>query len=133
MRHGVWKETFEHFLPLGINEHHGNRAQPHLEECIGRIASRGRQGRSAFTPEHALKVLSAAMNSMVVSIMSSSGSASGATGLHASEAALKGYSYLHHMLLFLASKHPKMASLANDRVIRFTLCVRVRGATTVFR
>merc|ERR1712100_693513 len=58
------------------------------------------------------------MNSLVVSMMDQLDSNS-PPSLHASEKALQGYSYMHHILLFLASKHPRMVTVANARVNKF--------------
>ena len=151
VRRGVWKEEIHHFLPLVIDPHHGARALPHIEDVIMRICgaepepfdgdappkpyrpptstraqSIGDEPDAAttkprpFTAEAALKVMCVTMNSLVVSIMNQLES-TGTPPLHASEKALQGYAYMHHILLFLASKHPRMAALANERFFTLTL------------
>ena len=142
VRRGVWKEEIHHFLPLVIDPQHGERALPHIEAVIMRICGkkpRPFDSRAPYQPptstsiqsvqesmsdkpppfkaEAALKVIGVAMNSLVVSIMDQL--EDGPPPLHASEKALQGYAYMHHILLFLASKHPGLAALANSKVNRF--------------
>jgi len=72
-----------------------------------------------FKPAAALKVICVTMNSLVVSIMDQLTDDNAVPPLHASEKALQGYAYMHHILLFLASKHPSVAALADARVNKF--------------
>jgi len=142
VRRGVWKEEIHHFLPLVIDAQHGERALPHIEAVIMRICGKKptpfdsrapyqpptstsiesvQEGMSdkppPFKAEAALKVIGVTMNSLVVSIMDQL--EDGPPPLHASEKALQGYAYMHHILLFLASKHPALAAQANSKVKRF--------------
>jgi len=63
----------------------------------------------------ALAVLPQLMNSFAVSLMNAR---EGVTR-HASEKALLGYCSFHHMLLGLASRHPCMAQVAEDKLRNF--------------
>jgi len=147
VRRGVWKEEMHHFLPLVIDPDHGARALPHIEAVIMRICGKppqpvgSKSAQNSYRPptsssvyepdpsakprpfkiEAALKVICVTMNSLVVSIMNQLELAGTnvAPPLHASEKALQGYAYMHHILLFLASKHPRMGAVANARVNRF--------------
>ena len=142
LRMGVWKEEIHYFLPLVIDADHGERALPLIEAVLMWIAGADPPPLDSrappkpytwttrplpvgedihprgFNAETALRVMCVTMNSLVVSIMNQLES-TGTPPLHASEKALQGYAYMHHMLLFLASKHPRMVTLANEKVNRF--------------
>ena len=142
VRRGVWKEEIHYFLPLVIDANHGARALPHIEAVIMRMCGKkptAFDSRAPYRPptstsiqsveelasvkpppfkaEAALKVIGVTMNSLVVDIMDQL--EDGPPPLHASEKALQGYAYMHHILLFLASKHPQLAALANAKVNKF--------------
>ena len=83
VRHSVWKESFEKFLPLVINRSHAKRMKPELEKAIERIFKENSQ--NAFEV-NLLTVISKLMNWMVVSLMTENGEIS----RHLSEKALLG-------------------------------------------
>ena len=132
VRLGVWKERFQHFLPLVLSPDHARRALPVLQRCLGELLGQD------FQPELALDVVTCLMNSTVVALMKDSeeqpaagaaaaGAAPGAaaggvatrTLLHASERALQAYCAFHHLLLHLAEQYPAIGKEANRRVDTF--------------
>jgi len=115
LRRGVWGEDFEYFLPLVLDGSHAQRSLPILEESLVSLALGPKAAARRFEPWMALAVLPQLMNSFAVSLMNAR---EGVTR-HASEKALLGYCSFHHMLLGLASRHPCMAQVAEDKLRNF--------------
>ena len=115
VRLGVWKQPFEHFLPLVLTPEHAARALPIMQGTLMTVA--GYDG-VAFRPLLALDVLASLMNSTVVSLMLKQEEGEKRL-VHASERALQAYCAFHHLLLFLAARYPEIGQAANQRVQRF--------------
>jgi len=115
LRRGVWGEDFEYFLPLVLDSRHAQRSLPILEESLVSLALGPRAAARHFEPWMALAVLPQLMNSFAVSLMN----AKDGVTRHASEKALLGYCSFHHMLLALASRHPCIAQVAEDKLRNF--------------
>ncbi|GIL83920.1 hypothetical protein Vretimale_10919 [Volvox reticuliferus] len=107
VRRSAWNMPFDAFIPLALNVRHAAHAIQLLPRCVGdMLGSRGK-----ITDEHLLEVLARLMNSLVVEMVfdkpqKASGSTTAATKdvapRHMSDAALKGFCHLHHLLLTVA-------------------------------
>lgn len=117
LRTNVWKDcdTLDSFIPLYINNEHGERSLPLAEECFRLIF-----GRLEFTPTLALDTLSKLMNTTVVNIMKSVEDLEcGELQMVDSIKALEGYMSFHHLLLAFTNKYPELKDLANAKVKQF--------------
>jgi len=115
LRRGVWGEDFEFFLPMVLDGAHAQRSLPLLEQSLVALALGPSKGARPFEPWMALAVLPQLMNSFVVSLMN----AKDGVTRHASEKALLGYCSFHHMLLALASRHPCIPQVAEEKLHGF--------------
>jgi len=114
VREGLWREEFNHFLPLVLDGDHASRAKPLLERCIARIVV----GPGAtFEPWMILILYPAVMNSFVVSLVTTSTESGPAR--HASEKALEGYCSFHHAFLYLSQQYPEVVQIATRRLQNF--------------
>eukprot|EP00484_Ammonia_sp_Unknown_P014855 CAMPEP_0197073344 /NCGR_PEP_ID=MMETSP1384-20130603/210556_1 /TAXON_ID=29189 /ORGANISM="Ammonia sp." /LENGTH=2115 /DNA_ID=CAMNT_0042512181 /DNA_START=59 /DNA_END=6403 /DNA_ORIENTATION=+ len=143
IKQGVWGEPITHFLPLVINEQHGNLAASSIIKRLSLICHPERVSAaklSKFDHETALLALTAIMNQFVVQLMHScmghiedgddddekkpdehtkGNYTNSAEAKHASEKALVGYCAFHHLLLYLTLKYPKMKRIAEEKLGRF--------------
>jgi hypothetical protein len=113
VRLGVWKERFEHFLPLWINNRHATIAAPLLEHSLVAMAALGPQEPiRAFQPELTLWLISKLMNSTVVGFMREceAGLEHAATNSRASEKAMQAFSSFHHLLLGCLDRYKLFAT-----------------------
>ena len=62
---GVWNEPFTHFLPVYIDERHGERAMKLVERTLSLLCT-GRDWE--FRPSHVLEILPKLMSTMVVDL-----------------------------------------------------------------
>jgi len=104
----VWGETFSHFLPVWINQEHGQRAFPFIEDAIRQLTL---TTAPSFSPKMALVIIPRLMNSMVVSVMSGS--------IHASLKALEGYCMFHRILLEFVTRYPELQDAVNTKARQF--------------
>ena len=110
VKQSVWKESFQHWLPLAFDRQHQQAVGTQLELSIAKIA-----GSDRFQPSMALEVLPKLMNSAVVRLVSDNKEIQ----QHASEAALLAYCAYHHLLLVLAERHPSIVEMAERTVDDF--------------
>lgn len=101
-------DKFTHFLPIYINEKHGEKAIYLAKRSISIICT-GRHGN--FEPNMVLEILPKLMSTMVVEVMSGK--------KHASLKALKGYCFFHRMLLQFVKEYPELKTKANQIVHDF--------------
>lgn len=135
VRLSVWKEPFNHFLPLVICESHGRRAWSTILASLTTLA-----GDRDFSPLAGLGVVQKLMNNVVVRFCMDDGAARKGRGdggrkevvddygrahkvvdhgaFH-SEAALTQYVGFHHLLVALAVRYPEVTAEANRRVAAF--------------
>ena len=121
LRRDVYKQPFSHWMPLYLDEAHGERALPLAEEAIAlaldpswALVSAARAATSAplpFRPEMVLELLPKLMNSMVVGVMKGD--------VHASTACLEGYTAFLHLLLAFAERYPQLAAAADAKLAAF--------------
>ena len=115
VRLSVWKERFNHFMPLVINSRHGLGAWPMIQDSIQRICNVDR-----VKAKHFLQVITNLMNSMIVSLMGDQqNQVTNVIPQKLSEKALQGYCAFHHLLLFCADKVPSIKHLAHNQVEQF--------------
>ena len=116
VRLSVWKHSFDHFLPLAINQQHFHRAIPRLRKAICAIFP------TDNSPMRLLDLFCAAMNTMVVQLFHThnwDNSSGGSPELHASELAIDGYVNFHHLLLRCSIHFPQIRAEAQRRVTAF--------------
>lgn len=112
VRSTVWKEQFDHFLPMYICQEHFERALPVLEKSLAslcpHLAYRGR-----FNREMVLEVLPTMMVTQMVLIADK--------GKHCSERVLEGYCMLHRLLLACVECYGLQRQV-EDRIRKFMSC-----------
>eukprot|EP01125_Pyxidicula_operculata_P019302 TRINITY_DN698_c1_g3_i2.p1 TRINITY_DN698_c1_g3~~TRINITY_DN698_c1_g3_i2.p1 ORF type:complete len:1226 (-),score=381.44 TRINITY_DN698_c1_g3_i2:32-3709(-) len=113
----VWGEQFSHWLPVWINEEHGNRAFPYIEKAIHQLACVDGPPEP-YNPKMALTVISRFMCTLVVSVMSGT--------LHASIKALEGYCIFHRLLLVFVKRYPELQEYINRQVRAFCVDAKYR-------
>jgi len=106
IRKSVWKEKFDHWLPIYINADHAARARLPFRNSLQRIA-----GSSNYSSLHAVSLLPKLMNTMVVSVMSGN--------VHASIKALEGYCWFHRLLLQAVTENPALQKYVDDKIRDF--------------
>jgi len=102
------QESFTHFLPVYLNEKHGQKAM-HLAKRALSIICTG--SHNAFRPEQALFVLPKLMNTMVVQVMQGS--------KHHSTKALNAYCNFHRLLLQFIIEYPELQQTIDEQVDLF--------------
>eukprot|EP01080_Neovahlkampfia_damariscottae_P003166 gene3166-5482_t len=95
IRKGVWRESFEYFLPLYINKEHGKKSMIECEQRIQKIF-----GKSSFQPNDALNLIAMLMNTQVVNVMNGS--------VFGSIKALEGYAHFHRLMIAFCEKYPNL-------------------------
>lgn len=108
VRQTVMGDAFTHWLPLYVNEEHGERAETLLRKSLSVICT-GNEGR--FRPEMAFETLAKLCNTMVVNVM--------AERTHASLKALSGYCAFQRLILHFARQYPSLVKAANSMVDMF--------------
>jgi ubiquitin-protein ligase len=103
---GVWREPFNHFLPVYLNNSHGQHAIPIFEKCVMKI-----YGTSKFDPEDAFDLLCKLMNTQVVNVMKGV--------MHNSSKSLAGYSLFHRWLIYLVTKYRSLQKSIDKKVEAF--------------
>uniref|UniRef100_A0A0G4I903 UBC core domain-containing protein n=1 Tax=Chromera velia CCMP2878 TaxID=1169474 RepID=A0A0G4I903_9ALVE len=115
VRLSVWKEPFEFFLPVVIDESHWahakNKAERVLTQLVLNLKDVHPDWVLSFKPEYVLKVLPPLMNSQVVDLMKG--------GTHASTKALEGYCTTHHLFLQLCHDYPALQQALDAKARRF--------------
>ena len=116
MRLGVWKERFEWFLPLVINENHARRALPVFKQSIEKVFSLSAIRHEKCTALHVLSLISNLMNSMALTFMRSIKE----NDRVVSDRSITGYCAYHHLLLYHALRcSPEIRIECNRRVNEF--------------
>lgn len=108
LRFSANNEKFTHYLPIYINEKHGEKAMYLAKRSISIICT-GHHGN--FEPKMVLEILPKLMSTMVVEVMSGK--------KHASLKALRGYCFFHRMLLQFVKEYPELKTQANQIVSDF--------------
>jgi ubiquitin-protein ligase len=140
VRHGVWRNVFNHFLPLAVDQAHFERAAGQVRRSLVEIAfgympsedtsdrltlteyleEKARKKEmgvhmaaieAAFDPLTVFRVLPKLMNDCVVALMDGA--------VWASSKALEGYMAYHHLFLALARKYPEIKAKAESDARRF--------------
>lgn len=114
VRAGVWKEPFEHFMPLVLNPAHAQLMRPVLQRVVCKLAK-----AEAFAPWQYLVVLPQLMNSFVVELLHDQVMSDRISRAN-SERAVQGYCAFHHLLLWCATEHPELGIIASRRFCAFT-------------
>lgn len=105
VRRSAWNAPIDAFLPLYLNPDHGQRALKALPGCVEHILSKNLANPSinasmgGAAPRWLLRVLAQAMNSLVVEMVRLD---KGDVPTHMSDAALRGFAHLHHLLVAVA-------------------------------
>jgi len=102
----VMREELHFFLPLFINQNHGNLIKKQFESSCSKIL-----GKGTFNPLQVLQVLPKLLNSTVVTFMN------GTT--HTSERALQGYFLFHQLFLWACKEYPTLLVEVNKTVKDF--------------
>ena len=115
VREGAWGEKLTHFLPLIINEKHGEKSKQELLKRISILSN-----VETFSEEIALIGIGALMSQFVVQLMGDVDIDDNIIDIkHSSEKALNGYCAFHHLLLYLCHKFPLMRLIAYKNVNDF--------------
>lgn len=107
VRHSVWRESVNMWLPVMLNRHHSSRAIPLLKSMV--FSAGTNMPLTASTTmkryvDNVLKILTKLMNTMVVELMQSSNTCKGQVKRYISDRAVEGYLSVHHMLLKLTEE-----------------------------
>ena len=109
VRHSVWKESFDGFLPLFIDADHFNRSLPVFERAMVNLCPQLAY-RGQFCRNMVLEVIPAMMVTQMVLIADK--------GKHCSEKALEGYCQLHRLLLAAVECY-RLQSVVEQRLSSF--------------
>ena len=112
VRGSTWNHTITHFLPLVINKSNIKQGFPIVIKTIGEIMKTNIVGSVDI-----LNFFATFMNSIVVELFKVG--RKGQINRYASEKAMVGYTCLHHLLLYLLSKYPKIRTEANKKLELF--------------
>ena len=115
LRHSVWRESIDLWLPVMLNTHHSKRAIPLLKSIVFGAATNMQLTSSTSMTRYVdsvLKILPKLMNTMVVELMQSSNGCGGQVKRHISNRAVEGYLSVHHMLLKLTDE--SKGAIANE-------------------
>ncbi|GIL44304.1 hypothetical protein Vafri_1810 [Volvox africanus] len=108
VRRSAWNVPFDAFIPLALNIRHEGRAIQLLPGCVADML---RCSCAEVKDEQLLEVLARLMNSLVVEMVmedplkargSAATTSKNMAPRHMSDAALKGFCHLHHLLLTVA-------------------------------
>ncbi|RUS23236.1 hypothetical protein BC937DRAFT_90355 [Endogone sp. FLAS-F59071] len=121
VRKSIYGQPFNQFLPLALSENHFRRALPNIKEAFNMLA--GRRVHEPFDNREVLPTMCRLMNQVIVELMgkcSTRRSSRKSTSiLQASEKALEGYCFFHHLLLSMTRDYPNIADQAQERLKDF--------------
>lgn len=121
VRKSIYGQPFSQFLPLALSKNHFRHALPHIERAFGMLAWCG--ANKPFDYRDVLPTMSRLMNQVIVELMekcSTRGSSKNSTSiLQASEKALEGYCFFHHLLLSMTMQYPNITSQAEAKLEDF--------------
>ena len=109
VRHDASNKKFTHWLPLYVNEEHGNRALPYIKQGLSLIATGKLQ--TIFNPEWASLIFPKLLSGMTVDMMSDE--------IHTSHRALAVYCEFHRLFLLFAEKYPAVVTSADKKIQQF--------------
>ncbi|KAF0976756.1 hypothetical protein FDP41_004051 [Naegleria fowleri] len=108
LRTSSYNEKFTHWIPIYIEEKHGQKAMYLAERAISIICTGSAKN---FKPEMVLEVLPKLMATMTVEVMSNR--------KHASIKALRGYCHFFRLLLEFVKKYPQLLEKINASIKNF--------------
>lgn len=112
VRSSTWNKKITHFIPLVIDRENFGKGYPILINSLKHVLQ-----TNIIGSEEMLSFFTSFMNTIVVELFKVGNN--GQINRYASEKALIGYTCIHHLLLTLLSRYPKMKDIANQRIRDF--------------
>jgi ubiquitin-protein ligase len=104
VRKSVWNERIDTWIPIYINNEHGEIAMKYLSGQVKYLFG-------DTNLESTVKYLSKLMNSMIVNILDGT--------VHSNQGALKGYCHIHRIMIYLIKNNSELQGFIDDQVTNF--------------